>query len=811
MAQHDSSTSRRSARNPVIRLLDTVGNIWFGVVMLVLIFLYASIGSAVPPVRQGALADVIPGLSLEFLRFEKSDMEWFSWWPFVTLIVLFCASIIIVTLRRIPLTLVNAGVWAIHAGIVLMAGACLYYFGTKVEGDTIIYQSLARIRVPGAPEATLAVRPGATAFVGGGASQYRLEVTNVNPAYTPLSGRFKGQRVQQVWFNVTSTGPAGSFIRTMLVGDPENTEDLLVGPGGAQRAVKVTGGKILDPDLQIVLDYDPVKYFYHSHELPVRSNGAIYVRPAGTTEWTELRVDWLPHYYEHLSHHGELWPTEGLAKMPARPLRLPAVPESGAEWLKGLDIRVTDYLPYARLERRFVSDEASVGVNPVLRFRLGTNPDKPPIELLAADPNRNQTSLMEGFSARFAWAPTAAARQEWTRPRDPRVTVRVGSKSLEKVFKLSELSGAGPVALEGTDYKLELADVAGPGQLAPGIPGMVLIRVTRGASTFSRVVTAGDAGGGEDIDRRDQPPADPDIQFTYADPITPGLLFVGGPDSDKVDVMLTLQSGRSQRVQAAVGESAELLPAVPIRIEELLAGAREEVRPAIIPPVERQSLRNVGKKASLVRVEINDGQRTQSAWLRFNEYPFPDAQRARPPLTPAFDTRMVQVAGGDRPGGRVIEMMYSRQREPLAAPVALERFILETHPGGDREADFISLVRFQQGDGWSKKVEIRSNQPAQHGPYWYFQSKWDPQTECHTVLGVGNRNGVGAMLAGVCISIAGMIYAFYVKPAIIRRRKRAALELAALRGTPASGSPAPAERRAPGPRPIEKPSEMTRV
>jgi hypothetical protein len=70
--------------------------------------------------------------------------------------------------------------------------------------------------------------------------------------------------------------------------------------------------------------------------------------------------------------------------------------------------------------------------------------------------------------------------------------------------------------------------------------------------------------------------------------------------------------------------------------------------------------------------------------------------------------------------------------------------------------------------------------------------------EAHTVLGVGNRNGVGAMLAGVCISIAGMIYAFYVKPAIVRHRKRAALARAGIR----TAAPAPAG---------SKPSKMTRV
>jgi hypothetical protein len=41
------------------------------------------------------------------------------------------------------------------------------------------------------------------------------------------------------------------------------------------------------------------------------------------------------------------------------------------------------------------------------------------------------------------------------------------------------------------------------------------------------------------------------------------------------------------------------------------------------------------------------------------------------------------------------------------------------------------------------------------------------------VLGVGNRHGVNVMLLGCCLSVLGMIYAFYVKPVIKRRRQQA--------------------------------------
>ncbi len=40
----------------------------------------------------------------------------------------------------------------------------------------------------------------------------------------------------------------------------------------------------------------------------------------------------------------------------------------------------------------------------------------------------------------------------------------------------------------------------------------------------------------------------------------------------------------------------------------------------------------------------------------------------------------------------------------------------------------------------------------------------------YTGLGVGNRNGVYIQLAGCCLAVSGMMFAFYVKPILKRRR-----------------------------------------
>jgi hypothetical protein len=88
-----------------------------------------------------------------------------------------------------------------------------------------------------------------------------------------------------------------------------------------------------------------------------------------------------------------------------------------------------------------------------------------------------------------------------------------------------------------------------------------------------------------------------------------------------------------------------------------------------------------------------------------------------------------------------------------------------------------------EAGAWGDTVDVSVNNPVEHDGLWYFQAQWDPPDSRpregevmsaglnYTVLGVGNREGVYTQLLGCCIAVAGMIYAFYVKPMIKRRRQ----------------------------------------
>ena len=131
-----------------------------------------------------------------------------------------------------------------------------------------------------------------------------------------------------------------------------------------------------------------------------------------------------------------------------------------------------------------------------------------------------------------------------------------------------------------------------------------------------------------------------------------------------------------------------------------------------------------------------------------------------------------------------MEIVFSRERRDLPAPIALDEFTLDTHLGGysgqvSTIRNYVSRLRFLDGATWTDPVSIQVNAPTEFGGYWYFQSMWDkPQSNDpgggmnYTGLGVGNRNGVYVQLAGSTLAVLGMLYVFYVKPVLIRRKMR---------------------------------------
>ena len=102
--------------------------------------------------------------------------------------------------------------------------------------------------------------------------------------------------------------------------------------------------------------------------------------------------------------------------------------------------------------------------------------------------------------------------------------------------------------------------------------------------------------------------------------------------------------------------------------------------------------------------------------------------------------------------------------------------------GEDEDGEPAYIYLLGDRTGYDTITDFTVNSPTEYGGYWYFQSMWDkpPRNQPtggmnYTGLGIGNRNGVYTQLLGCCLAVVGMIFAFYVKPIMVRRRAEAAI------------------------------------
>ncbi|MCZ6655478.1 MAG: hypothetical protein O7D91_20920, partial [Planctomycetota bacterium] len=329
--------SHTHKRGPLALLLDLFSNVWLGITWIVLLFVYSSIGSAYPPFRQH-----------RFL--EMTEFEWFHWWPFDLLIGLLAATLITTTIRKIPLRLVNAGVWMIHTGIVTLIVGSVYYFGTKVEGDVPIFRRNVVIEVPGAKRPlTMLARPENRATVAGLAGEYEFEIASIQPDWPILSGEDKGAKAYSVSVMVR-TPQQKQFIRQLLAGYPQYTEDIIPGQG---RAVKVTGKKLVDETLKMSLAYASQTHFF------VQGTSALYLRPQGSKQWAERRIEGLPRYHERFSSEDQVWHATAEAYAPD-PIDLAIASADKNDPYDDIDFRVDGYLPYAMEQMRWAAGGAEL-------------------------------------------------------------------------------------------------------------------------------------------------------------------------------------------------------------------------------------------------------------------------------------------------------------------------------------------------------------------------------------------------------------------------------------------------------------------
>lgn len=767
--ESNGSVGRNSApeRGPITLLLNFFSSITLGISLLTFLFLYMSIGSAGYLVRQ-----------MRF--FEMTEFEWFHWWPFNLAIALLVINLVVVTVRRIPFNVVNLGVWMIHTGIVILCIASVAYFAFKVEGDSPVFRRKIVIESPNHAPVELVALPGASVIAGVGPDAVRYEVSETRPDWPILSGADAGKRVYSVSVSVSPASGAPGFVRQLLDGHPQYTEDILPGQG---RAIKATGKALVDDTLTMSLAEHEQTWFYHVN------SWALYTRRAGETAWAQRPIERLPRYNDYLASRDWVWLADGEPAPPIDPLDILVPAADPNDPIADADVRVTGFLRYAVPEQRWISGGGEI--NPIASLRLTdiqTNASRI-YDLAAFDMEKrsaeggelvmrwidNESELADigvttagGLTLRFPGAATGggdltvSAPADALAPRDPAQEPEwIAVEGSDFAYRVREIVDELPVA-DGRVVSIAVVDVRGP-----------LGEITRWAADPPQL-TRDFVDEGDGQHALEDPAPWVEMSFTPAR-LAPRVTVVAGPTDGPARIVLGDEAGGPPRViEAAVGQVVPVDDRIGLTLVSYSPTARLEMRPLIVPVSQRD--KDAGSNYSMIRVEITRSGRTTAAWLPFHMYTFDDVNYAYGGRFRYAPTRIRLPDGAD------LELIFGRTRDPLPAPVALEDFRLIAHVGGftgqvSSIRDWESIIRFRGETGDSAPLSVKTNNPAGYDGFRFFQAMWDPPEPGFTAglnftgLGIGNRIGVGTQLAGCTLSVIGMLYAFYVKPVIKRRRQ----------------------------------------
>ena len=741
-------------------LLDCLSSIWLGITLATILFFYCSIGSAMPAVRQ------LPSL-------EMTEFEWFHWWPFDFLIVFFCVNMTVVTLRRIPLRMVNLGVWAIHTGIIILCIGSFYYFGTKVEGDTPVFRRRVVMNMPGMDQAVgMVALPGNQASVVVGPDVWRFQVQSTNAAWPILSDEHKGETAFAV--NVMVSPPSGDkFIRQLLAEYPQYTEDVIPGQG---RAIKSLGRKLVNESLSMKLEYEPQPYFH------VMDTWALYTRKVGEDQWVQRPIHGLPRYHDRIGSRDQVF-SDPHYPVPLRAIDVPVPPPAEGDALSSATLHITGYLRYANMQQRW--RDGGSQLNPVVQLSVLPSGGPPQTHSLVAFDRSGRT--VEDGMVELRWLDDTAEIADLPADSRASVSIAVPDKNVSLTVSItneSMVGAGGPFTeIKDTDFAYRLLNVQ-DNLVLPGSGrrvSIVMVDFRTPDGQFTRMVADqpgmtrdmhGDADPHSSTARAPEA-ADTRIVTAYKPGSAPIIIAA---HQNGLHLVVNGPEGRILGRDVNVGEIVEIVPGLEVRADAFWPRAVSDAKPYVVPPPQRQ--RNANETFSKIRLEVETTAGTQYEWLPFAPYALPDEQYAYGGRF-AYQPKVFRL-----PDGSSVEVLFSRERRRLPTSIALSAFDLDTHIGGytgqvSTIRNYVSRLAFLgEGGAWTEPTPIQVNGPTEYGGYWYFQSSWDKPSSNdpgggmnYTGLGVGNRNGVYVQLAGCCLSAAGMMFAFYVKPVIRRRRQ----------------------------------------
>jgi len=288
---------------------------------------------------------------------------------------------------------------------------------------------------------------------------------------------------------------------------------------------------------------------------------------------------------------------------------------------------------------------------------------------------------------------------------------------------------------------------------------------------------------------RQKTPIDPNLMlgFRVSDPAA--LLPTGGDDKH---VFLT--AGKSALVDIYVSMNS------PTKVMDLSGGGAislvngDDTATAVVERADHFSViahvaatpRDSQKKdegesgvKQVVVVRVKCGDWSEDVPVPCDMYAAPDPMTLEP-MVP-WSMGVVQIPGASA----ALQLQLGFTCRPMPVTLALKKFEMIPYAGSVGMSntmfqDFRSTLAMTDSDGEVENGVTSLNEPIyyNHGAWIFFQAGYDPDGQSSTI-GVGNRPGVVLMLTGCVMIVMGLLYAFYVKPVVIRRMKAAAIAKAA--------------------------------
>ncbi|MDG2292020.1 MAG: hypothetical protein P8L37_05125, partial [Phycisphaerales bacterium] len=607
--------------NPIKLLYELCTSVKTGIVLMVLLFIYCSIGSAGVPIHWAIWEPTTWYQIRESAGLDMTEFEWFHWWPFNVLLFVFSVVLIATSFRRISFNRLTLGVWTIHTGIITLVIGSVIYFSFKLEGDVPIARARLHITAPGHDEpATMLAMPGHSIEVGEGADAWTFRIASIDPAWELLSGEDKGVRAYSVNVAVLGPDPDQRFMRQLILGYPEYTEDLVNSGNPSQpmaRAIKVHGTRTIQDDLLIELGPDVHDTFY------LMSSAALWLREVDVDEsgnitprsnWIERPIDDLPRFNDRVVSLDDIWPAFSDAPQ-AGGLSIGVSSRSEDDPLAGSDLLVTDYLRAAQLSTR--TEPGGDELAPVLRVTFGTSDGRAQeYELFAMTPEASNAdpSLMK-----MEWIEDEAAFERLCSPIPPELLIQVpaaGFESTNVIDVLAEVDPEAPmIEIEGTPYSYRVLRYDDDLIINGRTLSMARVEIARGEDRWLRWVfddpslngdlplPDGDGATGMHTDVRRE--LDTDIVMQYEPGSAPSVpvLFVAGPEDDQLRLVTSLvPEADPVPHDLQIGEPLELVQGIRMTPTRYEARTITTTKPAIVPSRQRDP--GLSNQLSMVRVQI---------------------------------------------------------------------------------------------------------------------------------------------------------------------------------------------------------------